>query len=238
MADKPNGDGSDNPNGDKGDAAKFVTEEQLNKAITGHLARFEKRLPELFGKQSEDLLAKLTEKLAKKPDTDDEGDGDDAAGGTAAGKDGDQIAKLKRKHDRELAEMRKRLDKTETERNTERTQARDTRLRTLVDELLAASGIDGARIKQARGFLVDAEKRAYLRDGDDRPMFRDGDDVEVELKEGIAAWAKSDDAKIYLPPRGAGGSGDRGGGKNPPSGNKAADRKQAAAVAIVRALNS
>ena len=64
----------------------------------------------------------------------------------------------------------------------------------------------------------------------------DDDGDEVSLKAGVAEWAKTDDAKLYLPPRGASGSGDQprnqSGGTADPNDRQA--RNRAAIVQGIR----
>jgi hypothetical protein len=101
-----------------------------------------------------------------------------------------------------LEEMQKRLEAAENEKKAEQEKLRDRDLRSKVAERLAAAGIDGQRAKHAIGFLVDAQKSVKW----------DGETLafgEVDFETGVSDWLKSEDAKLYLPPRGTSGSGDR-----------------------------
>jgi hypothetical protein len=230
VADEPNGNGADNPNG-KDDTAKYVTPEQLNKAITAHLSRFEKNLSQ----RDDALLKKIDERFATNKPAQPEGDDPEGKAAKEGGDDkDDQVEKLKRKFDREMADMRKRLEKADTDRELERKKSLDTALRQTLAENLLAAGVDATRQKHALGYLVDATRSVYYND-DGKIVFRGVDGLEHDLNDGLSAWVTSDDAKIYLPPRGATGSGDRGGGSaSPPSGQP--DRKQQAANTIIKSL--
>lgn len=198
MADDPNGNGSDNPNGD--DAPQYVTPDQLNGAITGHLRRLEQKLEQ----REQALIEKLAEQFKPKPRDDD--DDDDMPPGK--GGDDDIAAKMQKKFERQLAEERKRIERLEQEREAERSKSRDMQLRQSVRDALSEAGIEGTRLKAAMALIIDGEKRVSLAD-DGKVQFVDHDGVRVGLKEGISEWSKTDDAKVFLPPIGAQGSGER-----------------------------
>src|SRR5207253_1798980 len=100
----------------------------------------------------------------------------------------------------------------------ERERRRSSALRQRLTDELVKGGMDGARARHAVGFLVDVEKRVkYAADDADELVFADGDE-DLDLAAGLKAWLKSEDAKLYLPPRGVAGSGDRGGGGARPHG--------------------
>ena len=197
MADDPNGNGSDNPNGD--DAPENVTPAQMNKAITSHLQRFEKKQDERL----DALIQKLTEQLNPEPKSDD-ADGGDAD----EGEDDERFEKLQRKFEKKLEEAQSRVAKIEQEREAERQKNRDMQLRQSLRDELATAGIEGPAQKAVMALLVDGEKRVSMTDDGDI-QFNDADGLSSPLKEGVSDWLKSDDAKLFLPARGGRGSGDR-----------------------------
>ena len=92
---------------------------------------------------------------------------------------------------------------------------RDAALRQRVGEVLAGAGIEGVRARHAIGLLVDAEKRVRWSDDGESLVFRTADRDDAELEPGLRGWLKTDDAKLYLPPKGSQGSGDRPAGTGP-----------------------
>lgn len=201
MSDDPNGNGSDNPNGS--DGPQYVTPEQLNRAITSHFQRFESKLSQ----REEKLIETLAERFQPPPRHDDDGDDDDA-GDKGSGGDDDIAAKMQKKFERQLAEERKRIERLEQEREAERAKSRDMQLRQSVRDALSEAGIEGTRLKAAMALLVDGEKRVSLSE-EGSVQFVDTDGVRVSLKDGISEWSKTEDAKVFLPPVGATGSGER-----------------------------
>lgn len=226
MPPDPNGNEPDSSQG-KGEP-EFVNNEQLNSAIAGKIraleARFDKRLKESLAAAGETIVASVLEQLGNQepPEGGAGGDGGEPKPGS------DDLAKLTRKYDRKLADLTKRAELAEQQRETERKNALDVRLRKLAQDELSGAGIQSESVRHALGFLVDAEKRVFF-DDDGKASFRDEDDLVVPLRDGIASWAKSDGAKIYLPPRGASGSGDRNHGK-PPSPKQDASSERRSSI--------
>jgi hypothetical protein len=120
------------------------------------------------------------------------------------------------------SDLEQSVKRAEEARAAERAKSRDVALRQTVAEGLVKRGIDATRAPHALGYVLDAKKLAkYAGDDDDASItFRDADGSEVDLDTGLDGWVKSDDAKIYLPPRGSAGSGDRGGGRRASGGQK------------------
>lgn len=203
MADDPNGNGSDNPNGD--DAPENVTPAQMNKAITAHLQRFEKKQEERL----DALVEKLSDQL--KPDPPEDAEGDDPKGEG----DDERYEKLQRKFEKKLEEAQSRVAKIEQEREEERQKNRDMQLRQSLRDELASAGIEGAAQKAVMALLVDGEKRVSMTDDGDI-QFTDTDGLSTSLREGVGEWLKSDDAKLFLPARGGRGSGERPNQGTPP----------------------
>lgn len=190
------------PDSSQGNEPKFVTEDVLNKAITARLSQLEKKqkeqLAEALNSLAPMLDKALEDKLAAKPqDPPSKKDRNSV-------EDDPQFKGLKK----ELAELKAKADAAEAKAAQEAAKAKEAALRQKVADELGKHGIDSQRARHAMSFIVDAERRVRY-DDDDNLVFRDSDGQELDLMSGVKAWVKSDDAKIYLPPKGASGSGDR-----------------------------
>jgi hypothetical protein len=115
---------------------------------------------------------------------------------------------------KQLADSAKKIADAETATQFANAKAKDQSLRTTLQERLTKAGFDPKRVHLALGTLIDAQKRVRYGD-DDSIVFKGDDNEEVDLETGLKAWSQTDDAKTYMPPRGASGSGDRPGGKAP-----------------------
>jgi hypothetical protein len=205
------------------DAPKYVTEEQLDKALTPRLRAVEQKVEKSLAQSFEAFSAKLKTDLASllpapkveaKPDTKKEPAAPDP--------------ELKKLQD-QIGSLTKQAEDARAERDTERAKVRDATLRQRVGELLATAGIEGVRARHALGLLVDSERVVRWSDDGDSIIFRAPDRGDVDLEAGLRNWLKSDDAKLYLPPKGTQGSGDRpatGGPSSRPSGPP--DRREVA----------
>lgn len=113
-----------------------------------------------------------------------------------------------------LGDMEKSFATERRAREEAEARAADQRLRTTLGDALTKVGVEPRYVRQAIALLVDADKRVALSD-DGQIVFRDGG-AELDLAAGLKDWIKTDEAKIYLAPRGASGSGDRPAGGKPP----------------------
>jgi hypothetical protein len=182
----------------EGEAPTYVTETQLQSVLTERLRAFEQKLGQslsALGPKLRDELSALLPKPEPKPPA-------------AEGKDGNP--ELRRLQE-QVTQLTKQAEDARAERDTERARARDTTLRQRLIEALSVAGIEGVRARHAVGLLVDAERR--VRWGEDGATIAFDD---ADLATGLREWLKTEDAKIYLPPRGAAGSGDRPGAQPPP----------------------
>lgn len=224
MANSPQGNGA--PEAPQGEASgpNYVTEERLNeainRAITSRFSSFEKKIGGQVSEAVTGLLPKLDEIVqARLPQP--------SQGSAGASEKPLEESPLVKGLQKKLAELEEQNRKSQSERDAERARARDVALRQRLSEELGKHGVDARYVKQALGFLVDAEKRVRWADDEgDALVFRDSDGSELDLSTGLRSWAKSDDAKIYMPPRGLSGSGDRGGGQAPRTQPQGASREQ------------
>lgn len=208
------GQGNSAPEAGQGsdDSPKFVTEEQLNRAITARFKTFEKSLDGKFGEFKtgfESFQASITEALKPKQEPPKEQPKDKGAPPPVT--ETPEFIETQK----QLKALQAKYDAAEKKAAESETKRRDTLLRQTVDETLAKAGVDSARIKHARGFLVDAMKSVRFSEDGEYVVMLDSEGNESELSAGIKAFLKSDDGKIYLPPRGTAGSGERGGGIAP-----------------------
>ncbi len=232
---KPEGGGAPAPSAE---TPKYITEEQLDNVLGSRFRASEQRLEKTFTQSIASSFDSFTGKLkgeiaslfpAPKPP--------EAKPDAKKDKDpGVADLELKKLQD-QIATLTEQAEQARSERDSERAKVRDSTLRQKLGEALAAAGIDGLRARHAIGVLVDAEKRVRWLDDGDAIVFRPGDREEVDLESGVKTWLKTEDAKLYLPPKGTQGSGDRPVGSAPTQTNTsgAPDRK-AAAEGLRRAL--
>lgn len=174
-----------------------VVSEMVNKAITSRNKQVESKVDKLFN----DFSAKFEERLSKLPTDKPQ------SSGTEPRIEETPVYKGLQK---QLSDLQHKLETAENEKRAERSKARDKDLRQKLGDELVKSGIDPTRVRHAVGLLVDADKRIrYVDEDSDEVVFKDSDDQEVDFRTGLKNWVKSDDAKIYMPARGATGSGDR-----------------------------
>lgn len=207
MSDSTQGNGSpQDPKGD--DAPKYVTEEQLNRAITARFSDFakksEKTLADFLGKVETTFAEKLTSLASASRDEEKPGKGDDPTASPAY-----------KALQKQLDENKAATAKIEAQRAAERAKGRDMGLRQSLTEKLSALGFSGLGLKHAIGVLVDASKAVRYADDDGDDVLMRTEDGDMPLEDGLRQWAKSEDAKLFLPPRGAGGSGNSPGAKGP-----------------------
>lgn len=180
--------------------------EQFNKAFTARAAAFEKqitaRLEKQFSEFGASLGSKLDEALNTRREREAEQKKDEAASPEAL-----RLKSL----EKELERIKQESAKSKAEAEAERAKSRDTKLRQQVTEALSSAGVPSHAIKHALASIVDGDKRVRYADDGETLAFRE-DSGDVDFKAGLTSWLKSDDAKIFLPPRGSVGSGDRGGG--------------------------
>jgi len=230
----PTGQGNPEPKtGDGNGDAKLFTDEQgqalnelINRAFTARSkaseAKIEKALADLttgFTGKLEEFSKQFDALKPKEPDKPK--DKKDAIPPVTEAPEFQELQK-------QLAKLTKQNEDSARKAAESEARRRDTLLRQKAHDALVSAGVDPKRARQALGLLVDADKRIRFADADSEDIvFVNGDDT-VDLAAGLKAWAKSDDAQIFLPPRGTSGSGDRGGGRapQPPQGSKEELKRQ------------
>jgi hypothetical protein len=201
-----------------------VTEEQLQAALTTRFRAFEQRLDKALTDGLGTVGTRLREELAallpKTEPKSAEGETQKPEGGGApsgAGGHPQQPSPELRKLQEQITVLTRQAEEARGERDAERDRARDSQLRQRVTEALSGVGIEGVRARHALGLLVDAERRVHWSDDGESILFRTDAHDELDLTSGVREWLKTEDAKLYLPPRGAAGSGDRPGAHPPPT---------------------
>jgi hypothetical protein len=202
--------GNDPPDGSQGSGApEGFTEEQLsilNRMMTGRLKDFAKSQT----KSIEDLVTKALEPISgvleKLTAGNPGGDANDKDKPKTPPGDINEHPVVKGLTKR-LAELEQASKAREDELAAEKAKVKDKELRQELSSHLAKAGISGTFAEHAIGYLVDSKKLVSY-DEDGNMVFKDTKGS-VDLKTGITSWAKSEDGKLYQPPRGAGGSGER-----------------------------
>jgi hypothetical protein len=152
-------------------------------------------MKESFGK----LLDEKLQALAPPPEP-----GDGGKGGKG-GKSGDvELATLKR----QVEDLRKSSEESARVAASERAKNRSAKMRDDVREALREHGITDARFKAAYAMLQQDGVLRYQSDDSDDIVFADVTG-EMDYRTGLATWAKSEDAKLFLPPSGTQGAGTR-----------------------------
>lgn len=205
-----------------GDAPKYVTEEQLNKAITARFKSFETKVDKSFADFGTNITTSFTSKfdevLSSKLDSlkppaqaaDDKG-GKGKGGSETAPTPFHETPEWKALQ-KQLADQQKIIDGERKEKEALKTAERERSLRSAVAELAGEKGLDAKRAKHLIHSLVDGEKRIRWADDGQSVVFRADDGEDVPLKDGLEHFFKTDEGKFFLPPSGAAGSGGRPGG--------------------------
>ena len=175
----------DSANSEQADTASSVTMEQVNQAVNAAISnRFKS-----FEKKFEDFTSKLTNPAqAEEPAKKDE--------------------KLS---NTELLKLKQQFDALKQERDTEVSKRKDSELRNSVKESLLKAGVSTPMIKAAMALLVDSDKVVGYND-EDQIVFKT-ESGDLDLVSGLKTWAKSEEGKAFVAPKGAQGSGERTFGK-------------------------
>jgi len=157
---------------------------------------------------------------------------DETKGKELKGKQGEkpddpQVIELKKqialltKHSTELDT---KFKSAEQQRDAEKKARTELNLRQALRKELGKNGITAEEAAEAAElFLYDGKKRiGYSEDGETL-VYKDPEKGELPLTQGLSSWIKTPEAKLYLPPVGASGSGEKPGqraGLPPAAGEK------------------
>lgn len=189
MSDQSQGTGAPQaPQGD--DAPKYVTEEQLNKAITARFGEFTKKNGAVLEDRFSSFEKKLIDALPKQPEP-----GADPAK-PASVQEHPEFKGMQKK----LADLEERARLAEERTLAEQKRAKDLSLRQSVSEALAKANVkDATRAKHATSFLIREGLAKWNETGDALVFIESSSGDEVDFETGFKGWLKSDDAKLYLP---------------------------------------
>jgi hypothetical protein len=228
MPDAPETEKSETDKTDAADAQpKYLTIDDFNRAQSARDKRFEAR----FEKMLAEKLALLSPKKEEPEEDADEAVAPpkaDAAGAPDA--TARELARLKRSLEREKAER----EKERGEREAQAAKISRDEERAKLADALGVAGIDPKKSRAAIALLHTEDKRVK-RDETGRIVFLNEDGDELDLASGIKAWAASDEGKAFLPPRGAGGSGNEV-TREPKGTKRTVDKKTAANAALLALL--
>lgn len=166
----------------------------LNDALTKRMSAFEKS----FSATMEGTIGKALEGL--KP-----------AGGVANPPVPDKDSVALKTMESKMESVLTKLADAESRASAERAKNRSSALHTAVSDHLSKLGMtDPIGLKLAVGHLTTVERRAQYEDDESdsaRILFRNDDDTLMDLGVGLKKWAATPEAKHFMPPTGARGSG-------------------------------
>lgn len=207
VDDKAGSGAGDDPKPLTADDIAGIVSKSVNAAIAERFRRFETKVDERF---------KTLE--SKKPAGDDADDPDaepDAGGAPAAGKSKPGAGGVSPEFEQRLKATERRAEKAEKLAAEEKTirekavaEGRVREERAALQDQLTAAGVKGKMLAPAVAFLY-GEQKKVKRTEDGRIVWAEGDD-ELDIAEGVKAWAKSEDGLGFMPARDVGGSGGTG----------------------------
>ncbi len=208
----------------------------INSALASHNKQADKKREQERTDLQAAFAKMLDEKFQALKPADDPADGKKEKDG----KRGDNVEiQTMRK---ELADLRQRAESAEQERQKEREKNRSMSLRTEATRELEKHGVSGNHARIALSAFLQEGRVGYesdLGEGDrDALLFRSDDGTWVDLNVGLKSWVKTPDAKIFLPPAGAAGSGSRPPARdgNPPQKLSPEEQRRGLGEALNRLL--
>ena len=191
-------------------APEALTEEKIaqiaaqvvNQAFTARSKTLKNELTGEFTKGFEAMTKRLDEMATTKADS-----------RKKKGTDGEESPEVQspeyRGLQRQMAEMKAQLEERDKQVAEAGARAKQTELRARVAEELGKVGVTNPTlVKAATSILVTEDKRVSY-DEDGQLVFMESPDSVLDIATGIRAWAKSEDAKNFIQPTGAMGSGSR-----------------------------
>lgn len=192
-------------------APEALTEEKIaqiaaqvvNQAFTARSKTLKNELTSEFTKGFESMAKRLDELASTKADTRKKKspDGTDEAP--------EAQSPEYRGLQRQMAEMKAQLEDRDRQVAEAGAKAKHSELRSRVAEELSKVGVTNPTlVKAATSILVTEDKRVQF-DEDGQLVFIESPDSVLDIATGIRAWSKSEDAKNFIQPTGAMGSGSR-----------------------------
>lgn len=115
--------------------------------------------------------------------------------------------KSQKEVDPEKEEMKAQLKQVLAERAQEKAELQSRKLNDSLSDMLVQSGVDSKHVKHAIAFLKSEHDVKYDEDGTIKMKVGFDD---LDLHEAVKSWVKTDEAKLYMSPKGAVGSGQKG----------------------------
>ena len=165
-------------------APTYVTQEQLNQAINGFRKSFKKDL--------ESVLAAQAAAAAPKEEVSETPTGPKPT-----------VKSL----DVEKEEMKKQLKILMDRDAAMRAEMAEQTLNTTLRENFTKHGVDPRHVEHAIAF---AKHNKLVKQDEDGNLVMKVNQIDLPLTDAVSQWVKTDDAKLYLAPRGTQGSGQRG----------------------------
>lgn len=191
--------------------------EMINKTVNAAVSTHNKRLMKGIESQITDALAPLAEKLNSAP----------AASETSESAEDPAAKQLKA----QLDAMKAQLESEKNQREMEKGKRLVAEERDVLRSTLLNNGVPADKVELAEAYLYDRHKRV-ARDEEGNIQFlvpEQGYTDKLSMSEGISKFLKTDTGKSFLPPKDAGGSGSRGGGR--PSAKEDENAKNDAIIA-------
>lgn len=217
----PPGTKNDEGETEETDEPEYVTQEQLNAAVTKAISRFgNKTLPKILEKQLTETLSKAgfkpaAEEAEEEAEEEVEEEVEPAkkapAGATKKRPEAAPTNTAPTADQKKLARLQKEMNDLKLEREATAAKAlADEEKGTLKDQL-TAQGVRKEMIGPLSAWLLGEDSgKVVRRNAEGKIVFIQGegdDGDEVPVKDGLAAWLKTDTGKTYLAPRQVGGSG-------------------------------
>lgn len=183
MVDKTKDETSASNQSQGDDEPKYITAAELNAAITARFRSFETKQSESLSR-IESLLQQRTEPVAVEPEA---------------------PKPSKKVEDNPLVQA---LDNKVKLLEAKNQKARETHLRAKLQEELLAGRVNPLLIKPLLAQFELEKTVSYADNDSDEIVFKTADSV-FTLRDGVQTYLSSEDAKPFLSPKGAAGSGDK-----------------------------
>lgn len=206
--------------------ADRALDERISRIVNAAISTHSTRLKGTLSKEFDGLLGPIKEALAK---------------ATTPPPPRDASNELDIERQKSMDRIRELEDKykaAESAREAEAQRALRVEERNVLQDALRKGGVDDARIRPAVALLYTEEQR-IVRDDNGKVSMKVvgkyGEEL-LPVDKAVAGWLQSDDGKIFLPPRGAAGSGSShsGRGKSADSPKDKAAQEKADAIRVLQ----
>lgn len=192
------------------EALEGMFSKNVNNAISARSTGFEKKVEKMLADKVGEITKSIEDKLAALKPLEQTND-DAGKNGKRKGEPDVEMQTVRK----ELGELRTQLENANKRAAEEEGKRRQMQLRSQVTEALQAVGISGTHARLALSVLMQEGRVSYggdvgIEESADDLLFNDDTGAGwVKLDAGLKAWAKTPDAKVFMPPSGAGGGGTR-----------------------------